>query len=486
MSDFNVTSFSSITPTTASVTNLVAVNGRTYDITVSGGDLSSYVGIVLLAVSFSADGDPTFSDLAGNQIGSVPTSEMYFVNGTLGQIQLQNPTNIVTNADSLVFRATFSQDLTNVDTSDFVVTGGTTATVTAVLSVDARTYDLTVSGGDLADFNGFVGLQAADPHSVTDSDGNPTSLIVSASRLYLVDNLPPSVASINRKTPSFETTNADSLVFEAVIQGNLIEGRVDASDFVVSGGTTATITDLTVDDTNDDLVATITVSGGDLVTFNGVVGIDISAATDIVDDAGNPLALNEPPIDETYTVDNIAPQVASIAYQDGSAQRSIIRSVTVNFDSDVIVDSGAFVLTTKSGTNIPLNAPVISMVNGKTQALLTFAAGASVDTSGSLIDGNYRLNVLSDKIRDRAGNAFDGDRDGAAGGDAVDSFFRLYGDSDGDRDVDGSDFLAFRRTFRKTSGQIGFNAAFDVDNDGDVDGLDFLSFRDNFRKRLDA
>ncbi|MEM6472684.1 MAG: dockerin type I domain-containing protein, partial [Planctomycetota bacterium] len=97
-----------------------------------------------------------------------------------------------------------------------------------------------------------------------------------------------------------------------------------------------------------------------------------------------------------------------------------------------------------------------------------------------------RLNVLSDKIRDRAGNAFDGDRDGTAGGDVVDSFFRLYGDSDGDRDVDGSDFLAFRSTFRKTSGQIGFNAAFDVDNDGDVDGLDFLSFRDNFRKRLDA
>ncbi|MEM6470045.1 MAG: choice-of-anchor Q domain-containing protein, partial [Planctomycetota bacterium] len=241
----------------------------------------------------------------------------------------------------------------------------------------------------------------------------------------------PSLLSFERFNPTSEFTTGDTLIFRATFDEDVT--GVDVADFTVVGGTTAAVSIVNnVDARTYDLF----VFGGDLANFNGTVGLNLAGDANIIDLNGNLVTIIEPATDETYTVDNIAPQVESIAYEDGSAQRSIIRSITVNFDSDVIIDSGAFVLTTKSGTNIPLNAPAISLVDGKTQALLTFAAGANVDASGSLIDGNYRLNVLSDKIRDRAGNAFDGDRDGTAGGDVVDSFFRLYGDSDGDRDVD--------------------------------------------------
>ncbi len=46
----------------------------------------------------------------------------------------------------------------------------------------------------------------------------------------------------------------------------------------------------------------VTVSGGDLPDFVGTVGLDLSAAPDITDPAGNALALGEPATDETYTL----------------------------------------------------------------------------------------------------------------------------------------------------------------------------------------
>lgn len=65
-----------------------------------------------------------------------------------------------TAADSLVFRATFSEAVTGVDADDFVVNGTTSATITGVTGSGA-VYDITVSGGDLASFDGTVGLNVA-------------------------------------------------------------------------------------------------------------------------------------------------------------------------------------------------------------------------------------------------------------------------------------------------------------------------------------
>ncbi|MCG8653202.1 MAG: hypothetical protein MI861_25400, partial [Pirellulales bacterium] len=106
-------------------------------------------------------GVPQF-DQRGTGFGRVDGGRVdigaFEVNVSLLSFTRQTPTTQVTGADSLVFRATFDEDVTNVDASDFTVGGTTTATITSVVSVDAKTYDITVSGGDLADFNGIVGL----------------------------------------------------------------------------------------------------------------------------------------------------------------------------------------------------------------------------------------------------------------------------------------------------------------------------------------
>ena len=62
----------------------------------------------------------------------------------------------------------------------------------------------------------------------------------------------------------------------------------------------------------------------------------------------------------------------------------------------------------------------------------------------------------------------------------MDGFFRLFGDSDGDRDVDGLDRDRFRSAFKTSAGDAGYLWYFDFDGDGDVDGRDNGQFNRRF------
>jgi hypothetical protein len=134
---------------------------------------------------------------------------------------------------------------------------------------------------------------------------------------------------------------------------------------------------------------------------------------------------------------------------DGSAQRSMVSSVTVNFDGPVVIGAGAFELKRQDGSLVNLQMAALT-VSGRTQAVFTFA-GADI-VGASLADGNYTLTVKGDLVRDGLGRALDGDEDGTAGGDRADAFFRLYGDSDGDRDVDLLDLGRFLSTVGRRQG----------------------------------
>ncbi|MBT9312845.1 DUF4347 domain-containing protein [Leptothoe kymatousa] len=92
---------------------------------------------------------------------------------SLLSIARQQPTTAATTADSLVFRVTFDEAVLNVDATDFTATGGTTAAITNVVAVSASAYDVTLGGGDLANFSGVVGLDLANGQNITDPVGNP-------------------------------------------------------------------------------------------------------------------------------------------------------------------------------------------------------------------------------------------------------------------------------------------------------------------------
>src|SRR5262249_44984397 len=173
-----------------------------------------------------------------------------------------------------------------------------------------------------------------------------------------------------------------------------------------------------------------------------------------------------------------APQkVESVVVNDGSAQRSMVNRITVTFSGAAVLDPGAIELRRQDGSLVDARVS-ISLVNGKTVAVLTFAGPEFV--GGSLADGSYALTVRADRVHDRWGRELDGNGDGAAGGDRVDGFRRLFGDSDGDGDVDGQDRDRFRSAYGTTAADADYLWDFDFDGGGDVDGRDNGQFNRRF------
>src|SRR5262245_20315207 len=151
-------------------------------------------------------------------------------------------------------------------------------------------------------------------------------------------------------------------------------------------------------------------------------------------------------------------RVESLVVNDGAIQRSMVTSFTVSFDGPVTLDAGAFELRAADGALVGLNVAT-SLENGRTVAVLTFAGTEFV--GGSLADGSYTLTIRADRTHDRWGRELDGNGDGSAGGDRVDEIFRLFGDNDGDGDVDGLDRDLFRSVLTKNAGEVGYLWYFD-------------------------
>jgi len=134
--------------------------------------------------------------------------------------------------------------------------------------------------------------------------------------------------------------------------------------------------------------------------------------------------------------------------------------------------------------NSLVGVDVLSFVQGaRTYAYLTFT-GADI-VAGSLADGNYRLVINADRVRNRVGRALDGDGSGTPGGNFTDAFYRLFGDADGDRDVDADDQMILQTAFGTRVGDDTYLYFFDFGGDGDIDADDFVPFANRYGARLE-
>jgi len=177
-----------------------------------------------------------------------------------------------------------------------------------------------------------------------------------------------------------------------------------------------------------------------------------------------------------------APAVRIVTVNDGSAQRSVVTKLSVTFDQIVTLPASpadAFQLKRASDNQIVALSAAVNQ-GATTSVTLTFTGGPL--NGASLADGRYTLTVFAGQVSN-ANGVLDGNADGTGGDDYVQvggpsspsKLFRLFGDADGDGDVDGTDFAAFRDAFGSSS-----NLAFDSDGDGDVDAVDFGQFRQRF------
>ncbi|MGL6077104.1 MAG: RHS repeat-associated core domain-containing protein [Fimbriiglobus sp.] len=172
--------------------------------------------------------------------------------------------------------------------------------------------------------------------------------------------------------------------------------------------------------------------------------------------------------------------------QSSAVQRSRVTELTVRFNGEVSLAAGAFTLTRQSdnasitdgGSTGPRIFVTTSVVNGATIASLTFlpATGSppvgSLVEYGSLADGVWVLKVDKTKVTNPIGGMAADFMTPAAG---TGRLHRLFGDTDGDGDVDNTDVIRFQRVRQGLLPSL-FSAV-DFDIDGDVDNTDTIRFQ---------
>jgi hypothetical protein len=159
-----------------------------------------------------------------------------------------------------------------------------------------------------------------------------------------------------------------------------------------------------------------------------------------------------------------APTVANVEINDGSAQRSRVRSVTVTLNgvlSAASIGNGAFFVDEAEGGHFNTVVQSFSVVGRQTFITLGFT-GPGVGSDGSLPDGSYTLSVDRTKIP----------VDTPATITAIASFVTLFGDINGDGRIDGSE-VAFSAHLNGTRrGDPSYLWYLDFNADGVIDGKD--------------
>lgn len=158
-----------------------------------------------------------------------------------------------------------------------------------------------------------------------------------------------------------------------------------------------------------------------------------------------------------------APKVIGTVVNDGSAQRSMVKSITVTFDSLVTVNPAGVSITNARGTT-PAFTQQLATVNGVTTLTITFPAGVG----GSIADGRWTLWIDNTAVRRQGGGA-------AMAADYSFTFTRVFGDLTGDGIYDRATRLTIRQLLGRQTGDAGFNPALDVNGDGKIDAVDELA-----------
>ncbi len=248
----------------------------------------------------------------------------------------------------------------------------------------------------------------------------------------------------------------------------------------VEGGLLANDTDVDGDVLTVRNVSAVT-GGGDLIvsedgSFTYTPAAGFTGTASFTYEAWDGQAASTATVRIEVTANAATPEVESVVINDGSAQRSMVRSLNVTFSSVVDLQAEHFhLLNRNTGSEVDL-VIAKSDVGGKSVVTLTFTGDGIV--GGSLADGNYLLTIDLEKDGFGTGN------DHQFGAAQADNFFRLFGDSDGDRDVDNLDYFRLRGALGHTSDSPRYLEYFDYDQDDDVDADDFAEFLARFRTAL--
>ena len=241
---FEVTITTDEPVTIVNARGLTVTNGAFADIAGSGATFTATVtptapGDVTVVVTAGA-----FNDAAGNANpeSALVTTQFDNVAPTLISLVRSSPATSPTNADTLGWEASFSEAVTGLDGSDFVLTGATaTLTVTGIPPEPAipgqagiRSYTITATGGDLADLNATISLAFANDATASDAAGNNLDITGAdfSQGAFAIDNTAPSVTITGPATYRVGIPFDVTLSFTEAPLGF----SADAMDVTVAGG----------------------------------------------------------------------------------------------------------------------------------------------------------------------------------------------------------------------------------------------------------
>ena len=351
--------------TGASPVTGVSGSGDTYHVTVSASTGGTYNldlvpsghNITDAASNPLTNAAPTGAD----ETYTVSTTVIDGTNPELESIERYNPASQNTDSQTLVYQATFSENVTGVTASDFTLspdsTGGTGASPVTGVSGSGDTYHVTVS----ASTDGTYNLDLVPSgHNITDAASNPltNAAPTGADETYTVsteilDSTNPTLESIERYSPASQNTDSQTLVYSVTFSENVT--GVTASDFTLSPGSTG--------GTGASPVTGVSGSGDTyhvtvLATTDGTYNLDLaSSGHGITDSADNPLADTAPTgADQTYTVSTVPadmtfPTISSIERHDPAVENTDSQTLVyrVTFSENVTgVDAADFALSSGS------------------------------------------------------------------------------------------------------------------------------------------
>ena len=301
-------STSDIVVTNGSVGTFTAVDGDTYRLVVTANSDG--------AVNVSVAADATL-DAARN--GNPTANAMITVDRTAPTVVI-NPADTTTRESPITFTFQFSEPVFGFTASDAQIGNGGVRIFGEFTAVDSDTYTLTVTPR----IDGPVSIYL-DSAVFRDAVGNYNRAIQSS----VIADLPPKVVWFQRQSPESGFSNGGDLVFLALFSESMTQ--IEASDFAVVGATTATVTSVVPIEWYEEYkryenrLFLVTVSGGDLHSFSGSVGLNLSSSQNITDLTGNTLPTQEPTIDELFMVEHTPPTTISFV-------RDSPMAVTTNAD----------------------------------------------------------------------------------------------------------------------------------------------------------
>ncbi|QTA82016.1 HYR domain-containing protein [Desulfonema limicola] len=272
-------------------------------------------------------------------------------------------------------------------------TGGT-AVISAIADSNTASGTYTVAAGHNSTDLNSSSLVLAGGATLKDAAGNNAALTIPAgqsvadSKAIVIDTTAPAINSFARQTPAAQNTNADTLIFRVTFNENV--KNVDTADFSVNSTSTATVTGVTTATPNS--VYDVTISGGNLASFNGSLGLNLSSSASISDTAGNALPASEPSTDETYTLDNTA---TTVTINQAAAQTDPSSISPVNFT--VVFNKS---VTGFTNADISLSGTAGAATSAVTGSGTTY----NVAVSGMTASGTVTASVNADAAQDSSGN----------------------------------------------------------------------------------